>query len=174
MAKHLTATRASIRSFGVCPKERWGSLCTIEAALALAVQIYNKGSTALISMLLQLELATEPSLEEYVEKADNTRVKTAARKSSGKERAKRTRMEIARRQERPKNDRNVKDHSMKQGGSKDKLDTSGPVRTVTTAFSKCWNWHNLPSVILRSSIECFQNYVLNYYSFTFKGDFLKN
>jgi len=99
MAKHLTATRASIRSFGVCPKERWGSLCTIEVALALAVQIYNKGSTALIGMLLQLELATEPSLEEYVEKADNTRVKTATRKSSGKERAKRTRMEIARGQE---------------------------------------------------------------------------
>ena len=50
-------------------------------------------------MLLQLELATGPSLEEYVEKADNTRVKTATRKSSGKERAKRTRMEIARGQE---------------------------------------------------------------------------
>ena len=85
--------------WSICPKERWGSLRTIEAALALAVQKYNKGSTALIDMLLQLELATGPSLEEYVEKADNTRVKTATRKSSGKERAKRTRMEIARRQE---------------------------------------------------------------------------
>ena len=81
--------------WSICPKERWGSLRTIEAALALAVQKYNKGSTALIDMLLQLELATGPSLEEYVEKADNTRVKTATRKSSGKERAKRTRMEIA-------------------------------------------------------------------------------
>ena len=53
----------------------------------------------LIDMLLQLELATGPSLEEYVEKADSTRVKIATRKSSDKERAKRTRMEIAHRQE---------------------------------------------------------------------------
>ena len=72
-----------------------------------------------------------------------------------------------------KNDRNVKDHSVKQGSSNDKLDTSGHVKTVTIAFSKCWNWYNLPSVILRSSMECFQNYVLNYYSFTFKCNFLK-
>ena len=47
----------------VCPKERWGNLQTIETALALSVQRFAKGSTALLDMLVQLELMTGPSME---------------------------------------------------------------------------------------------------------------
>ena len=49
--------------WSLCPKETWGNLQTIETALALSVQRFDKGSTALLDMLVQLELMTGPSME---------------------------------------------------------------------------------------------------------------
>ena len=83
--------------WSVCPKERWGNLQTIETTLALSVQRFNKGSTALLDMLVQLELMTGPSMEEYVEKEDSNRVVEATRKTSTKE--KRRKIDLVRWQE---------------------------------------------------------------------------
>ena len=69
---------------------------TIETALALSVQRFDKGSTALLDMLVQLELMTGPSMEEYVEKEDSNRVVEATRKTSTKDKEKNRPCEAAR------------------------------------------------------------------------------
>lgn len=59
--------------------------------VALCVQRYNKGSTALLDVLAELDLVVGSHAEVFVEKSDLLRVKTATRKSSekGKERLRR-------------------------------------------------------------------------------------
>jgi hypothetical protein len=86
--------------WSVCPKERWSNLRSVDTALGIAVQRFNKGSTAHLDFLVELELLCNRSTEEYVEQADLTRVKTATRKSSEREKRKRQRVETARRRER--------------------------------------------------------------------------
>lgn len=49
----------------------------METALALSVQRFNKGSTALLDMMLQLELVVGPGLES--EKQRRTRIELARR-----------------------------------------------------------------------------------------------
>ena len=61
----------------MCPKERRGNLHTVDTALSVAVQWFNKGSTALMGMMLGLELAAGLSMEQYVEKENSSRVVTA-------------------------------------------------------------------------------------------------
>ena len=80
----------------VCPKMRWGNLQTIETALALSVQRFSNGSTALLDMLVQFELMTGPSMEKYVEKEDSNRVVEATRKTSTKDKEKNRPCEAAR------------------------------------------------------------------------------
>jgi hypothetical protein len=75
-------------------------LRSIDTALGIAVQRSNKGSTAHLDFLVELELLCNRSTEEYVEQADLTRVKTATRKSSEREKRKRQRVETARHRER--------------------------------------------------------------------------
>ena len=48
-----------------CPKERWANFRTVDiAALALCVQRFNKGSTALLGVMLELELTASSLTEE--------------------------------------------------------------------------------------------------------------
>lgn len=39
-----------------CPKERWANLRTVDTALAIAVQRFNMGSSALVDVMVELEL----------------------------------------------------------------------------------------------------------------------
>ena len=71
----------------MCPKERRGNLYTVGTALSVAVQRFNKGSTALLDMKLEgtamldmkLELRRVAglSLGQYIEKENSSRVVTA-------------------------------------------------------------------------------------------------
>ena len=68
--------------------------------MAIAVQRYNKGSSALLDILLQLGLTAGERLETFAESEDTARVVKAARKTSGKERERRQRIEVVKRSER--------------------------------------------------------------------------
>lgn len=85
--------------WSACPKERWGSLRTVQTALALSVQRFNKGSSAFVDVLQQLELVVSPSMLAYVEQQDGKRVCAATRKTSSKEKERKKRVDMARRQE---------------------------------------------------------------------------
>ncbi|XP_076451528.1 uncharacterized protein LOC143287427 [Babylonia areolata] len=83
-----------------CPKERWAGLRTVHSAVAVCVQRYNKGSTALLDVLAELDLVAGSNAEMFAEKSDMLRVKTATRKSSDRAKQKRKKIETVRRQER--------------------------------------------------------------------------
>ena len=72
---------------------------TVDAGLAVAVQRFNKGSTALLDMMLELELMVGPILEEFAGKEGTVRVVSSTRKSSSKERERRKRIDTAKRVE---------------------------------------------------------------------------
>ena len=86
--------------WSMCPKERWASLRTVDTALGISVQRFNKGSTATADILVELELMTSRCTELYAEQEDLARVQSATRKNSNKEREKRKRIDIVRRRER--------------------------------------------------------------------------
>ena len=85
--------------WSMCPKEKWSNLRTVDTALAIAIQRFNKGSTALLDMMLELELVAGTALEDYATKEDTTRVVRATRKTSAKEKERRKRIEAVKRQE---------------------------------------------------------------------------
>ena len=58
----------------MCAKESWGNLHTVDTALSVAVQRFNKGSTALLDMMLERTLVAGSSLELYMEKENTSRV----------------------------------------------------------------------------------------------------
>ena len=62
----------------MCPKERRGNLHTVDTALSVAVQRFNKGSTALMDMALGLKLGAGLSMEQYVEKENSSRVESGS------------------------------------------------------------------------------------------------
>ena len=82
----------------ISPKERWSNLCTVDTALAIAIR-FDKGASALMNVLLELELVAGPSLEEYSMKEDTSRVAKATRSTSAKQRERRKRVETARQAE---------------------------------------------------------------------------
>ena len=82
----------------------------MDTALAIAIQHFNKGSTALLDMMLELELVAGTVLEDYATKEDTARVVTATKedtarvvratwKTSAKEKERRKRTEAVKRQE---------------------------------------------------------------------------
>ena len=73
---------------------------TVDTALGISVQRFNKGSTATADILVELELMTSRCTELYAEQEDLARVQSATRKNSNKEREKRKRIDIVRRRER--------------------------------------------------------------------------
>jgi hypothetical protein len=79
-----------------CPKERWACMRTVD--LAIAVQRFNKGSSALLDVMVELEVVTDSIIVNYAEKKDLQRVKTSSRKSLEKAR-KRQKIDGVRRQE---------------------------------------------------------------------------
>ena len=70
---------------------------TVDTGLAVAVQRFNKGLTALLDMMLELELMVGPILEEFAGKEDTARVISSTRRSSTKERERRKRIDAAKR-----------------------------------------------------------------------------
>ncbi|KAL8563509.1 hypothetical protein ACOMHN_066176 [Nucella lapillus] len=85
--------------WSLCPKERWGNLRTVDTALAIAVQRFNKGASALQDVMLELELVTGSTVEDFALKEDTARVRKATKKSSDKEKEKRKKMDTVRRRE---------------------------------------------------------------------------
>ncbi|KAL8610608.1 hypothetical protein ACOMHN_006327 [Nucella lapillus] len=79
--------------------ERWGNLMTVDTALAIAVQRFNKGASALQDVMLELELVTGSTVEDFALKEDTARVRKATTKSSDKEKEKRKKMDTVRRRE---------------------------------------------------------------------------
>ncbi|KAL8620979.1 hypothetical protein ACOMHN_035915 [Nucella lapillus] len=82
------------------PKERWASLQTVDTALGIAVQKFNQGSTALLNILLELELMQNTRAAEYGEQEDVKRVNKATRRSSQQAQEKRKKIDDIRRRER--------------------------------------------------------------------------
>lgn len=83
-----------------CPKERWAGFRTVDTALAICVQRYNKGSTALLDVMVELDLTAGKLAEKFVEEEDTARAKTASRQASNKEKERRKKVDEARRRER--------------------------------------------------------------------------
>ena len=86
--------------WSICPKEWWASLRTVDTALGIAVQKFNQGSTALLNILLELELMQNTGAAEYGEQEDVKRVKKSTRRSSKQAQEKRKKVEDIRRRER--------------------------------------------------------------------------
>lgn len=84
----------------LCPKERWASLHSVETALAIAVQQFNKGSSALLDVMVELEILTDRQGADYAVQQDSSRVVKATRKSSNKEKERRKKIDAIHRQER--------------------------------------------------------------------------
>ncbi|KAL8577314.1 hypothetical protein ACOMHN_048368 [Nucella lapillus] len=82
------------------PKERWASLRTVDTALGIAVQKFNQGSTALLNILLELELMQNTRAAEYGEQEDVKRVNKATRRNSQQAQEKRKKIDDIRRRER--------------------------------------------------------------------------
>ncbi|KAL8571655.1 hypothetical protein ACOMHN_046339 [Nucella lapillus] len=82
------------------PKERWASLRTVDTVLGIAVQKFNQGSTALLNILLELELMQNTRAAEYGEQEDVKRVNKATRRSSQQAQEKRKKIDDIRRRER--------------------------------------------------------------------------
>ncbi|KAL8582698.1 hypothetical protein ACOMHN_058075 [Nucella lapillus] len=86
--------------WSICPKERWASLRTVDTALGIAVQKFIQGSTALLNILLELELMQNTRAAEYGEQEDVKRVNKATRRSSQQAQEKRKKIDDIRRRER--------------------------------------------------------------------------
>lgn len=86
--------------WSVCPKHRWANLRTVDTALAIAVQRFNKGSSAILDIMVELELVVDHLAKDHAEKEDLARVQSATRKASNKARQRREAVESIRRQER--------------------------------------------------------------------------
>lgn len=82
-----------------CPKERWAGHRTLDSALTISVQRY-KGSTALLDIMLELDLTAGRLGEKFEEVEDLERVKSASRKASNKEKDCRKKIDDIRRRER--------------------------------------------------------------------------
>ncbi|KAL8607529.1 hypothetical protein ACOMHN_004498 [Nucella lapillus] len=67
--------------WSLCPKERWANLRTVETALYIAGQRFNKRSSAHMDVLMELELMVGPTLEDYTEREDTARVVKSTRKT---------------------------------------------------------------------------------------------
>ena len=85
-----------------CPKECWAGRRTVEAAVAVCCPRFNKGSTAILDVLAELDLVAGRQAEECMAQSDLSRVQNAARKSSEKAKKRRKTIEAVRRQERGK------------------------------------------------------------------------
>ena len=81
-----------------CQLNGYQNLRTVDTALAIAIQRFNKGSTALLDML-ELELVAGTVLEDYATKEDTARVVRATWKTSTKEKERRKRIEAVKFQE---------------------------------------------------------------------------
>lgn len=86
--------------WSICPKERWASLRTVDTALGIAVQKFNQGSTALLNIMLELELLQSAPTAEYGELEDVKRVKKATKRTSKRAKKKRRKMDDKHRRER--------------------------------------------------------------------------
>ncbi|XP_076470600.1 uncharacterized protein LOC143300657 [Babylonia areolata] len=86
--------------WSVCPKERWANLRTVDTALAITIQKFNQGSSALLCVLAELELLTTTTTQQFAEEENVSRLKSATRKSSAKEKEKRKKIDAIRRRER--------------------------------------------------------------------------
>ena len=82
-----------------CQLNGYQNLRTVDTALAIAIQRFNKGSTALLDMMLELEPVAGTVLEDYATKEDTARVVRATWKTSAKEKERRKRIEAVKRQE---------------------------------------------------------------------------
>ena len=84
----------------VCPKERWASRRTVDTAVAVCAQRYNKGSSAHLDVMLELDIVGGVLAEDRFEKEDLRRVKEATHKSSEQAKTRRKAIEAVQRQER--------------------------------------------------------------------------
>lgn len=75
--------------WSICPKVRWACLRTVDTCLGLAVQQFNKGTTATVDVLEKIEITPTKAVVDYAENQDTLRVRTASRKSSNKEKERR-------------------------------------------------------------------------------------
>lgn len=83
-----------------CPKERWACLRTVDTAVAVCVQRFNKGSSSLLDVLSELDLVAGKFADTFSEKADLTRAKTSSRMNSNAAKQRRKVIDNVRRQER--------------------------------------------------------------------------
>ena len=81
------------------PKMRWSCKRTVETAVALCVQQYNKGSSTLLDILMDLNLVSSRNVNAYIERKDFKRVAASNRKSTEKARIHREVVDMARRKE---------------------------------------------------------------------------
>ena len=86
--------------WSLCPKVKWASLKTVETCLALAVQRFNRGSSANLALLKKIEITPAKGVGAYAEQQDIVRVKAATRKSSNKQKERRKKIDEAQRAER--------------------------------------------------------------------------
>lgn len=84
----------------VCPKERWAGRRTVDTALAVCAQRFNKGSAAHLDVLMELDIVGGELAEQSAEKEDVRRVKDATRKSSEQAKKRRKAIDAVHRQER--------------------------------------------------------------------------
>ena len=83
-----------------CPKERWACLRTVDTAVAVCVQRFNKGSSSLLDILPELDLVAGTYDKLHTEKADTARLKDSSRKSSQAAKQRRKTIDNIRRKER--------------------------------------------------------------------------
>ena len=83
-----------------CPKERWAAKQTVDTAVAICVQRFNKGSTALLDVLTELDIVAGTNAEDFVENEDIKRAKSATRTSSQNTKDRRKMIDAIHRQER--------------------------------------------------------------------------
>ncbi|KAL8571954.1 hypothetical protein ACOMHN_026166 [Nucella lapillus] len=91
------------RCFGTLLKKKSGSTQTgfdVNRRIVIAVQKFNQGSTALLNILLELELMQNTRAAEYGEQEDVKRVNKATRRSSQQAQEKRKKIDDIRRRER--------------------------------------------------------------------------
>ena len=74
----------------------------MDTAVSIAVQQFNKGSSALVDVMIELELTASNFTTQFVEQADTSSVEAATRKSSEKEMKRRKQIDIVQRCERQK------------------------------------------------------------------------
>ena len=85
--------------WSMCPKQRWAGRRSVDTAVAIAVPKFNKGSSAHLDVMEELELLAGVLAVQNVQREDEERLKSASRKSSQQARRKRKRMDDTRRAE---------------------------------------------------------------------------